>query len=87
MSAARIFLWEAGPHCGTAATRDRAQALAAEFLGGDLVALVEEARLAMTEAGSGGLVPGHERTGAAWRGRLLGGEPVWQADTAGGPCG
>lgn len=79
----RIFLWETGEHCGTAGSRDRALELAAEYLDGSAEALVEEARLALTAASAGGLVQGHQRTGAAWRGRYRDGEPVWRPVAAG----
>lgn len=78
----RIFLWEAGAHCGTAGTRERAFEMAGEFLGAGAGALVEEARLALTAGSGGGMVPAHQRTGQAWRGRMLEGRPSWRPCTA-----
>lgn len=86
MSGERIFLWEAGAASGTAATRDRAQEHAGGYLGEKVAqALVEEAVTVMSAAGDCGLTLQHQRTGLAWRGRLSGGEPVWEPAGAGAP--
>jgi hypothetical protein len=74
-----VFLWQAGRFSGVTGTRDRALEVAAAVLGAGVTALVEEARFVITAGqGSGSLVPGHERTGLAWTGRLRGGKPVWR---------
>jgi hypothetical protein len=59
-------------------TRDRALEVAATVLGAGVTALVEEARFVIAAGKGGTLIPGHERTGAAWTGRLRGGKPVWE---------
>jgi hypothetical protein len=80
-----VFLWEAGRFSGVAGTRDRALEVAAAVLGAGMTALVEEARFVIAAGQGGSLVPGHERTGQAWRGRLRGGRPVWEPAPPGPP--
>lgn len=73
-----IWLWEAGQlSSGTAGSPDAAKANAAAHLAPGTEGLVEEARVVM-KAANGGLVPGYERSGQAWRGRLEDGVPSWE---------
>ena len=78
MSVTAVFLWQAGRFSGVTGSRDRALEVAAAVLGAGVTALVEEARFAIHAGQGGSLVPVHERTGLAWRGRLQDGRPVWR---------
>ena len=82
-SATAVFLWKAGRFCGVTGSRDQALEVAAAVLGTGVTALVEEARFVIAAGAGGSLVPGHERTGQAWTGRLRGGKPVWEPVPAG----
>lgn len=73
-----IWLWEAGASSGAAGSREAAQAAAGACLSPGAEALVEEAEEVLKPAGCGGKIPGHKRTGKAWRGILLGGAPFWE---------
>jgi len=78
-----VFLWDAGPASGTAATLGDAFEQAAPHLGGGTAGTVEEAALVMRPVGRGGKLPDHRRTGRRWQGRLEDGAPAWRQVTAG----
>jgi hypothetical protein len=79
---APVYLWEAGPSSGASDSLEGAQREAGERIAPGAVAVVEEAAATVAGGGAdargGGLLPGHERTGRAWLGRLADGEPSWQ---------
>lgn len=71
----RLWLWDAGNHCGVTDDEGRAREVAADCISGADTARVELARLVTVT--TAGFEPGYERSGVGDVGRRAGNRMVW----------